>query len=79
VEEEEGSLCLVLPHAAGDHASPSPLFTSKESAACARVGDWDRALAAIDEAIAVTPVTTDRESFEEHRAHFRRHEPWLER
>ncbi|NBT13186.1 MAG: hypothetical protein EBS56_06330 [Planctomycetia bacterium] len=49
------------------------------AAACARVGDWDRALAAIDEAIAVTPVTTDRESFEEHRAHFQRHEPWLER
>jgi serine/threonine protein kinase len=49
------------------------------AAACARAGDWDRALSAIDEAIAVTPSAGDRTSFEEHRASFRRREAWEER
>lgn len=49
------------------------------AAASARAGDWDRAHSAIDEAIVVTPSVGDRQSFEEHRASFQRHEPWEER
>jgi tetratricopeptide (TPR) repeat protein len=49
------------------------------AAACARAGDWERALSAIDEAINLTPSAEDRQSFEEHRASFRRKEAWEER
>jgi serine/threonine protein kinase len=49
------------------------------AAASARAGDWDRALSAIDEAIAIAPSADDGKSFEEHRAAFQRKEAWEER
>lgn len=64
--------------AAGDEARRANSLDTL-AAACARAGDWDRALSAVDEAIAVAPSAEDRRSFEDHRASFRRHEPWEER
>lgn len=49
------------------------------AAACARAGDWERAISAIDEAIAITPSAAERQSFEEHRAFFQRRVAWEER